>query len=61
MEKEEVIRRLREHLKAKKLKSGKLCKYDKNFSINYVMDCLLLTKEQALKFLKKHFPSVVNL
>lgn len=61
MEKEEVIRRLREHLKSKKLKSGKLCKYDKNFSIKYVMDCLLLTREQALEFLKKHIPSVVNL
>lgn len=61
MDKDEVIRRLKEHLKAREQENGSLNNRDKHFSIHYVEDFLEMTKKEAINFLKKHIPQVVNL
>ena len=57
----EVIRRLTEHLKYKKITNGYLCAKDKNFSITYVEDFLCLTRSQAREFLKENVPAIAGL
>ena len=61
MGKDEVIRMLKEHLKAREQENGTLNKRDKHFSIHYVEDFLEMKKDEAINFLKKHIPHVVNL
>ena len=61
MDKNEVIYRLTEHLKAKERKRGTLCSADKFYCITYVMDFMLLSKEQAKQFLKENIPEFAQL
>lgn len=60
MEKEEVIKRLKDHLKAKENQHGRLTHRDRAFCISYVSDFLEMSNPQAIRFLKKHIPYVVN-
>lgn len=60
MDKQEVIERLTEHLKAKERKNGRLCRNDKFYCQYYVMDFLLFTKKEAVQFIKEHFPMVAQ-
>ena len=61
MDKNEVIYRLKQHLKAREQENGELNKKDLYFCVNYVMDFLLISKRDAKKFLKEHIPFVLNL
>lgn len=62
MGQEDVIKRLKEHLKARINQSGRLFKYDKTYSIRYVMDFMpYLSKAQAIQILKENIPDVINL
>lgn len=61
MEKDEVIKLLKEHLKAKENTNGCLTNRDKWWSIHYVEDFLQYTKGQAIKFLERHIPAVLDL
>ena len=47
MSKQEVIYRLKQHLKRKKIDNGYLCCKDKNYCLHYVMDFLSLNRTQA--------------
>lgn len=60
MEKDEVIRRLKDHLKAKENENGRLTHRDRAFCIRYVRDFLEMTTSQALHFLEQHIPYVVD-
>ena len=61
MSKQEIIKRLTEHLKAKVHKNGKLTKRDKYWCIYYVEDFLEYSRKQAIKFLEENLPMVMNL
>lgn len=60
MDKDEVIRRLKEHLRAKENRNGRLTHRDRAFCISYVRDFLRMSTAQAIRFLKQHFPYVVD-
>lgn len=60
MDEAEVIYRLREHLRARKMKNGKLCRNDKFYCTYYVEDFLFLNKKKAIEFIKKYFPEISN-
>ena len=61
MDKNEVIKRLKEHLTAKKEKNGKLGKNDKYYCIHYVEDFLMCSHSEAVLLLEEHFPDVMSL
>ena len=62
IDKAEVIRMLKEHLKAMVQRKGCLSKYDKNYSIRYVMDFIPnISEAQAIQILEENIPAVVNL
>lgn len=61
MEQEDVIKLLKEHLKAKENANGRLTNRDKFFCIHYVEDFLQYTKGQAIQFLERHIPAVLEL
>ena len=61
MSKQEIIERLKEHLKAKVHKNGKLTKRDKFYCIYYVEDFMVCKRKEAIKFLKENIPMVMNL
>ena len=61
MEQDEVIKLLREHLKAKANTNGRLTNRDKYFAIHYVEDFLEYSKGQAIQFLESHIPEVMDL
>lgn len=61
MDKDEVIKRLKEHLIAKKNQNGRLCKNDKHFCVHYVEDFLQVTRGQAIKILEDNIPTVMTL
>lgn len=61
MDKNEVIERLNEHLKAKEIQNGALSRRDKFFCIHYVEDFLGYKKNKAIKFLEDNIPTVMNL
>lgn len=60
MDKDEVIRRLKDHLRAREYKNGKLNYKDRAFSISYVKDFLEMSTAQAIHFLEQHIPYVIN-
>ena len=60
MDKDEVIRRLKDHLRAKENENGRLSYRDRAFCISYVKDFLEMSTGQAVRFLQQHIPSVVN-
>lgn len=61
MDKDEVIKRLNEHLKAKQQANGHLREMDKNYCIHYVMDFLCLSRDKAKEFLQENIPMVATL
>ena len=61
MGEEEVIKRLKEHLAAKKEKNGKLGKNDKYYCIHYVEDFLMCSRSDAVTLLEENFPDVMSL
>lgn len=61
MDKDEVIKRLKEHLTAKKNQNGRLSKNDKFYCIHYAEDFLMMKKNQARSFIEENFPSIANL
>lgn len=61
MDKDEVIRRLKEHLRAKEIQNGTLNLRDKHYCIHYVEDFLGYKKNKAIKFLEDNIPLVMNL
>lgn len=61
MDKGEIIRRLKGHLRAKKQQNGRLTRKDLWFCENYVMDFLLISKRQAKQFVLDNLPEVANL
>lgn len=61
MGKDEVIRMLKEHLKAKEKENGRLTIRDKYYCIHYVEDFLEYSKKQAERFLKDNIPVVMSL
>ena len=58
MGKEEVIKRLKEHLRAKEKQRGFLVGGDKYYCMHYIMDFLLLSKKQAKQFIKENLPAL---
>lgn len=58
MTKEEIINRLKGHLRAMKQRRGKLQKGDLLYCITYVMDFMLVEKEQAKQFVAENVPEV---
>lgn len=60
MDKNEVIRRLTEHLRAKEKQRGELVRKDKFYCIYYVMDFLGLSNAQARQFVKQHLPALAR-
>ena len=60
MDKNEVIYRLTEHLKAKKRQRGVNNKKDVYYCINYIMDFLNLDRKQAKKFYKENIATGGN-
>ena len=54
----EVIYRLREHLKAKRNKRGCNNSKDRYYCINYIMDFLFINRKQAKQFYKNHIEKV---
>jgi hypothetical protein len=61
MDKNEVIKRLKEHLKAKEMQRGFLVKKDKFYCQNYIMDFLNLSVREARQFMKEYLPALANL
>ena len=61
MDRGEVILRLKEHLRARKQQNGELKKGDLFYCITYVMDFLLLSKEQAKQFVAENIPDIAKL
>lgn len=61
MDKDEVIKRLNEHLKAKELLNGCLNRNDKYYCIRYVMDFLNMKKDQAKEFLRDNIPALASI
>ena len=61
MDKNEVIWRLKEHLRYREKENGELNLKDWYFCITYIMDFLLLTKAEAKQFIKENIPAVANL
>lgn len=61
MDRNEVIKRLQEHLKMKKCQNGYLCAKDKNYCLHYVMDFLMLNRTQAKEFLRENIPAIAGL
>jgi hypothetical protein len=60
MDKHEVVKRLKEHLRARKQQNGELKKGDLLYCITYVMDFLLIEKEQAKQFVAENIPDVAK-
>ena len=60
MDKEEVIFRLTEHLKAKKWKQGELNARDLQYCIRYVMDFLFITRKEAKQFIAEYLPALAG-
>ena len=62
MSESEVIRRLKEHIRACIIKHGRISKTDKGYIIKYIMDFLpWLSKEDAVRFFReKLFPVTVQ-
>lgn len=56
MDRDEVIKRLKEHLTAKKNQNGCLSKNDKFYCIHYAEDFLMMKKNQARSFIEENFP-----
>lgn len=49
MDKEEVIFRLKEHIKGRLLKTNKITVMDRNYCINYIIDFLFCDRKKAKK------------
>ena len=60
MDEYEVIKRLKEHLQAKKQEYGCIRGIDKNYCLHYVMDFLLISQDKAEEFLAKNIPMVAT-
>ena len=61
MDKDEIIKRLKEHLKARENMNGELTIRDKYYCIHYVEDFLEYRRKQAEKFLEENLPMVMSL
>jgi hypothetical protein len=61
MDKNEVIRRLKEHLKAKEMQRGFLVAKDKFYCQYYIMDFLNLSVREARRFIKDYLPALADL
>lgn len=61
MGRDEVIKRLKEHLTAKVQQNGRLSKNDKYYCIHYAEDFLQMKKNQAIRFIEENIPIVANL
>ena len=61
MNEAEVIYRLKQHLKRRRVDNGYLCRTDKAYCLNYVMDFLNLNKTQAKEFLVNNIPAIAGL
>lgn len=60
MDKAEVLKRLKEHLKARKQQNGEWNRNDKYFCLRYVEDFLNMSKDNAKLFIDEHFPCIAN-
>lgn len=61
MDKKEIIYRLKGHLRARKQQNGALNKRDLDYCTAYVMDFLLVSRNQAKQFLTDNIPEVAKL
>ena len=61
MDKDEIIKRLKEHLKAREKMNGELNIRDKYYCIHYVEDFMECRRTEAIKFLEENIPVVMNL
>lgn len=52
MSKKEVIKRLKDHLQGKLSRNNRICKDDKCYCINYIMDFLFCDRETATHILE---------
>jgi hypothetical protein len=60
LDKDEVIRRLKEHLRGRENMNGELTFRDRAFCIRYVSDFLDMTHAQAIRFLEKNVPQAIH-
>lgn len=61
MGRDEVIKRLKEHLTAKVQQNGGLSKRDKFYCIHYAEDFLLMKRNRAKRFVEENFPILANI